>query len=270
MMISPLLARSALFVSPHWDDAVLSAGGLLAGRADADLANTLLTVFAKVPEPPFSEFARSFHRACGLGDDEVQVRVTEDRAAATVLRARLVHGDILDAIYRREARGNWLYDGEGKTFAPRAAEDDVMSDVRALVAKTVRETSPDLILAPRAIGDHVDHVLVREAAVSVGHEQGIPVLQWEDQPYALRQHRILAPGGVDVAIGETAWSRRIAATEAYASQLRMLFRPEEDWAEELGRYARSLSPADQKVERYWSAEAGACGSAPVPDDPSVQ
>lgn len=251
---SPLSARSALFVSPHFDDAVLSAGGLFATRSDADNHDTLLTVFARVPEPPFSGFARGFHRACGLEDDDVRPRVMEDRAAAGILGSRLVHGNILDAIYRREARGDWFYDGEGKTFGPRAGGDDVTSEVYALVAETVSNTSADLILAPLGIGDHVDHIMARDAAVLVGRRLRIPVLLWEDQPYALQHSRIPAPGGLEFKVAEPTWSRRIAATASYASQLRMLFQPDVNWAEEFTAYARRLSPGGHLIERYWFAE----------------
>ncbi|WP_328901268.1 PIG-L family deacetylase [Streptomyces sp. NBC_00441] len=247
-------ARCALFVSPHWDDAVMSAGGLLAVRAGAACEDALLTVFAQVPVPPFSGFSRGFHTACGLGDDIGERRAAEDRSAAAVLGVRLLQGDVLDAIYRRGPSGGWLYDGEGRTFEPRAADDDVFPRVRGVVAAAVRERTPDLMLAPFGIGGHVDHLLVRAAVVSVGREQDIPVLLWEDQPYALRHRVPGAPGGVDVAIGEEAWARKIEATAAYASQLRMLFEPGEDWAAEFDRHARRLGGTEEHVERYWPAD----------------
>lgn len=250
-------SRSALFVSPHWDDAVMSAGGLLAARADAACEDALLTVFAEVPVPPFSRFSRGFHTACGLGDDIGERRAAEDRAAAAVLGVRLLQGDVLDAIYRRGPSGGWLYDGEGRTFGPRAADDDVLPRVREVVAAAVRERMPDLMLAPFGIGDHVDHLLVREAVVSYGRERGIPVLLWEDQPYALRHRVPGAPGGVEVAIGDEAWGRKIEATAAYASQLRMLFEPGEDWAAEFDRHSRWLGAAGRRAERYWPADRDA-------------
>jgi LmbE family N-acetylglucosaminyl deacetylase len=247
--------RPVLAVSPHLDDAVLSAGGLLATLTGTGVPSVVLTPFAGDPGAPWSRFAREFHAACGLADETaIAVRRAEDRAALDILRSVVRHGDLLDAIYRRDPDGAWLYDGPGLTFGPRHPADVVVGDtVAALLASAVRGLRPGLLLGPLAIGDHVDHVVVREAVVATGRRWRIPVLLWEDQPYALRHPSTAPDCHVQVRVPADAWARRLDATGRYRSQLRMLFSPGDDWRTALTSHAtgpRRSAP----TERYWPVD----------------
>jgi hypothetical protein len=53
------------------------------------------------------------------------------------------------------------------------------------------------VLAPLAVGGHVDHRIVREAGLLLGR-QGWPVPLYEDVPYVMRE------GAVDQALAEIA------------------------------------------------------------------
>jgi len=66
-----------LAVSPHLDDAVLSAGVTLAAMAAEGSRVVVCTVFSGIPKPSFSALAEDFHAACGLGADAVVVRQAE-------------------------------------------------------------------------------------------------------------------------------------------------------------------------------------------------
>lgn len=101
------IPASVLLISPHLDDAAMPAGATIAALTAAGSQVAVCTVFAGKPQPPFSDVAADFHARCGLGPDPVSARRQEDFAALTVLGAKAMHLDFLDAIYRRGTSG-WL------------------------------------------------------------------------------------------------------------------------------------------------------------------
>src|SRR5579863_1813782 len=96
--VDPSELASIVVVSPHFDDAVMGAGLMLARHADATTA--VVTVFAgrppSYPDPPSAWDALGGFRA---GDDVVAVRQAEDRAAMEVLDADAVWLDFPDHQY---------------------------------------------------------------------------------------------------------------------------------------------------------------------------
>jgi LmbE family N-acetylglucosaminyl deacetylase len=246
---NPLTSGRALLFSPHLDDAVLSVGGLLAERAARNLDSTVVTVFAGVPSPPYSDFAATFHTSCELADDPVGARIAEDRAALSLLGARASHGPLLDAIYRSDG-GRWLYDGVGRTFLPQPAADrPVGAEVDRLVLDLVRSECPDVILGPMAFGDHVDHVLVSTAVRHAATVTGTPAFLWEDLPYAIQRSPDRSSACVRAAIRQECWRSRLDALSRYASQLVMLFPRGYDWRAAFTAYASSA--CGSPVERLW-------------------
>jgi LmbE family N-acetylglucosaminyl deacetylase len=245
-------APRCLFVSPHLDDAVLSAGGLLAEREGRNVETAVLTIFAGVPpEGSWSAFAAKFHAICGLKNKPVNRRRAEDRRALAELGAMPWHGYLLEAIYRRSPNTGWLYDGQDRLFAARAPEDEALVPlVRRVITAACLRLRPNLMLGPRAIGNHVDHVIVSEAVRAVGIRLGVPVWLWEDQPYALRDPGATRRAPIRLAISPNAWDRRIMATGRYTSQMRMLFDLHEHWPRMLNQYAISVG-TDEHAELYW-------------------
>jgi LmbE family N-acetylglucosaminyl deacetylase len=254
-----LVGRHAVFFSPHLDDAVLSVGGLLAERTARGLASTVVTVFAGVPEPPYSGFAADFHASCGLGTDPVRERIAEDRAALASLGVRAAHSGLLDAIYR-SAGGSWLYDGVGRTFAPPPeADEPVRARAERVVLDIVRDERPDVILGPMAFGDHVDHLLVAGAVRHAATATGIPAFFWEDLPYAVQKAPDHGPACALPSVGPDGWRARLAAAARYASQIAMLFPEGYDWRAAFTAYASSFSGSP--AERMWCSR---CAAGPAP------
>lgn len=126
-------------VSPHLDDAVLSAFELLLRATSA----TVISVFAGVPDA--SVRPAEYDRLTRSSDPRARVtaRRIEDRRVLTTLGARHVHLDLLDAPYR--------------------SEDPTADAVAAAIAAALPDH--DTLVLPAAIGGHPDHVLTREAAL---------------------------------------------------------------------------------------------------------
>jgi LmbE family N-acetylglucosaminyl deacetylase len=261
LALRALEAPSLLLVSPHLDDAVLSAGGLIAERADRGVLTTVLTVLAGPPaEGQWSGFAAKLHAECGLASHPVRRRRAEDRRALAGLGAVPLHGTLLDAVYRRSA-GGWLYESDDALFGPTAPGDAVAAQARDAVAAACLRLRPDLIAGPRAIGGHVDHVAVSDAVQAAGRCLGLPAWLWEDQPYAALDpgppagpagQPIDLAGAIEVRISPRSWQRKLTAVSRYRSQVRMLFAPGEWPGAALTRYATSAGRGGP-IERYWPA-----------------
>lgn len=213
--------RLAVAVSPHLDDAVFSVGGTLAALAAAGWRVRVVTCFtASVAEP--SPFALSTQLDKGLAADVdyMALRRAEDAAALRVLGSpsdpvEPVHLPLPEAPHRG-------YTSAPDLFAGRHPDDDVAAPLAEALAPHL--DGADLVLAPQAIGDHVDHRAVVEVVAGVRPD----ALFWRDAPYVLRRPaappwHAVPPGAerpVDVAAHLGA---KAAAARCYATQLGFQF-----------------------------------------------
>jgi LmbE family N-acetylglucosaminyl deacetylase len=177
-----------IYLSPHLDDAVLSAGGLIFDQVQSGIQVEIWTILSGYPpEGEFSQFAQLQHFIWGVPTAEaaVSARREEDRNAAAIVGARTVHFDFLDCIYRRGSQGEWLY---SDIFLPPHPED---AGLPAQVAEAVlAHLQPDdIVVCQLAVGSHVDHVLVRQGA----EETGRKLLYDIDIPYVLSKPDELGP-----------------------------------------------------------------------------
>jgi LmbE family N-acetylglucosaminyl deacetylase len=160
--VTPVSARGpAVVVSPHLDDAVLSAWTFLAGHP----GTVVVTCFAGVPTvgtPPSEWDLRT-----GAADPSARAlaRRCEDVAALTLLGARPVHLDFQDGAYR-----------------PAAADDDVPDRLVTALRPLLAEAGQ--VLAPAAFGGHPDHLLARHAALAASPPGRTRL--YADLPYAAR------------------------------------------------------------------------------------
>ncbi len=247
-----------LIISPHLDDAVLSCGGLLSLANARGFDACVLTVFAGEPDPgDVGPLASWIHQLCGQGEDAVSARRVEDLAAGSLLGFDSIHLDFLDCAYRRSA-GRHLYPTESSVFGSIAIEDRRLTEE---VARRIGSMRAPLVLAPMAVGGHVDHIVARDAATQVF---GTELLLFEDVPYAFETSLL-----VEATAGRAHWTIPIdgdakrQGIECYSSQLEMLWRGDESLWEELLNL--SLVNGALPCERFWTTSsdqsAGATGSS---------
>ncbi|MDD7965765.1 PIG-L deacetylase family protein [Actinomycetospora lemnae] len=232
-------------VSPHLDDAVFSAGGTLARLAAAGHDVLVLTVFTGSVAAP-SGFALACQTDKGLAPDVdyMALRRDEDDAALARLGVRGAHLGLLEAPHRG-------YHSPAALFAGRHDGDDVAG----AVADAIREhvAGADLVLAPQAVGDHVDHQVV--TAVVAGLVDADRTAWWRDTPYAVRHPDARgAPevGGTDVAVDVGAvLDAKSEAAGAYVTQVGFQFGGPEhvapvlaDLARREGRHIRPGRPVE--------------------------
>jgi LmbE family N-acetylglucosaminyl deacetylase len=212
-----------IYISPHLDDAVLSAGGLIHEQVRAGLEVEIWTILCGFPTGELSPFAQVLHYEWGIpaAADLIAARRAEDINAARIVGAKTVHFDFLDCIYRRGKNEDWLYVAD--VFVPLHKDDaDLPAQISASIATRLKPD--DNLVCQFAIGSHVDHILVRRAVDLLKR----PIFYAADIPYLFRAPEELAPqvigmqenthGITESALG--AWQNAILE---YASQVGTLF-----------------------------------------------
>ena len=235
--------RIALAVSPHLDDAVFSAGGTLAQLARSGWRVVMATVFtASVVN------AKGFALACQLDKglsaevDYMALRRDEDFLAARELGIEApVHLPFREAPHRG-------YGSAPELFADLRPDDRIESNLADAFEKLLLDIKPDLILAPQAIGGHVDHVHVVRA-FHAAHPP-LPILWWHDFPYTVRKaepkepfREIFSSQPVrESRFDATCEAAKAASCVAYRTQIGFQFGGPEGLAERLA--------AENGVERF--------------------
>jgi LmbE family N-acetylglucosaminyl deacetylase len=208
-------------VSPHLDDAAFSIGGFLAARARGGHRVTILTCFTgNVAQPTGFALACQLDKGLPADVDYMKLRRIEDLAACAVIGAEPIHLPLLEAPHR-------FYAGAAELFGPRRADDVMLGPLTAALVRELDHLAPDLLLGPLAVGDHVDHWLVRDALAATGRA----VELWEDWPYLTRAER---PPGTPVrvhALDARDSAARLAMCRAYTTQLGFQFGGEAGLAE---------------------------------------
>lgn len=205
-------------ISPHLDDAVLSAGQHLGGSPGA----VVITVLAGIPD---GDGATEYDRGCGFTSSRqaMRQRRAEDRRALAILDAEPRHLD----------------------FLPRGYESD--ADDEALLgelAARLGELEPSAIAGPVGIV-HPDHERVarlwpRAARLAAG---AVPLYAYEELPYRVKSRRraeaavrafVCERPARPAALPMAAVGLKAQAMLAYVSQLRFVFpldclTPEQLW-----------------------------------------
>jgi LmbE family N-acetylglucosaminyl deacetylase len=199
-IFAPLVA-----ISPHLDDAVLSAGALLA----AVPGSVVVTVFAGAP--PTRDGVTGWDASCGFGpdDDVVPIRREEDRHALSQLGATPRWLDFLDNQY--------------------AETPATLEEIANAIAAQLRELEPVTVAFPLGL-DHPDHQQVHAACLYLLEAEPGLARHWvafADVPYrvehtdqARRRLGVLRAGGFPAEHSTMAADgRKAAAVAAYPSQV---------------------------------------------------
>lgn len=211
----------ALALSPHLDDAAFSCGGTLAALASEGWEVVVATLFTASVETP-TGFALACQTDKGLPPDAdyMAIRRAEDAEACRRLGAGPVWLPFREAPHRG-------YGSAAALFGPLRSDDAAHLDLAAALEPLLAERRPDLLLAPQAVGGHVDHVQTVRALHLL--RPAVPVLWWQDFPYLAKLHTHPARPfeGAMSALPEEAWpievARKCHACAAYATQLGFQF-----------------------------------------------
>lgn len=157
-----------VYVSPHLDDVMLSCPARLVADRAAGRRVLVLTLFSE---------GRQYH-----------LRRAEDQTAAALLDVDIQHAGLLDAPFRSAVYRDFSSICFGFDNADQATIEAARQHVQAAAFGAE-------LVAPLAVGTHVDHRIAHAAARAV---RGAGLVLYEDRPYAQ------VPGAIE---GRLAWAR---------------------------------------------------------------
>jgi len=239
-----------IYLSPHFDDAVLSCGGLIWQQAQAGQRVEVWTVCAgEIPPGPLTPFAQELHARWGTGLLSVARRRAEDEAACQAVGAAARGFTLPDCIYRRlpDSAEPVVIQEEDLWQPVHPGEAALVDQVRAWILHGLGKSGGTglaknvHLVSPLAVGGHMDHRLVRAAAEALG----LPLWYYADYPYAAKtgfDPRQWLDGGYRVhavrpsLAALAAWQTGVAA---YTSQISSFWPSLEDMRLAIESYART-------------------------------
>lgn len=224
-----------IYLSPHFDDVVLSCGGMIVEQTRRGERVEIWTVCGGFPDPerPLPAFAQQMHAELDVGTNLVSLRRAEDRTACALIGASVRHGALPDCIYRFLPDGSPLIRRSEDLWLPvHPAEMDLVVRLRRSWGRHLPREAQ--VVVPLSYGNHVDHRLTRAAA------EGLRRALWyyADFPYAQWHHLPLeagVPAGriLRVEVGTEALALWQDAIAAYTSQVDRLFGSEAGMREQV-------------------------------------
>jgi LmbE family N-acetylglucosaminyl deacetylase len=254
---------ASIFISPHFDDAVLSCGGTLVHLAARGADVLLVTVFtADVAEGiQLPQLAQELHKEWGENRYPHRMRSLEEREVAEYLNAQYRWLGFLDGMYRYPGMKRWE-EQFMSDFEPRT--DPCFESVRDALLQVISEYPQATIFVPLGLGHHRDHLIVHQAVEDVKQMTSTANIYYyyEDYPYAaeadlqarLEQLDWLAEAfTIDIT---NTLKERVHLIKTYASQLGILFDGPDSVYEEVSAYATRVGAKGMPRERFWRARRG--------------
>lgn len=242
-----------IVLSPHLDDAPLSCGGAIhrwAAAGEPVLVVTLMT--GDPPAGPLSPFADYQHAAWDVSAAEAfAARRAEEAAALQELDADWRHLGFLDCIYRRNETGFFYTSNEAIFGAIHPADASLVDALSKRLAALELSAPGAAVYAPLAIGNHIDHQLVRQAA---GRWRSRDLLYYEDYPYAGRlgaQTDAPQTPSLRIPLARADMEAKIRAIGRYRSQMNMLFGNAAQMESDVWAFGRRTADGDGWAERFW-------------------
>lgn len=233
--------KTWIFLSAHFDDVVLSAGGLvweLTARGDQV---EIWTICAGDPpaDKPLPGYAQLLHSFWNIGEDVPAKRSLEDAACCAVLGATAYRRyTIPDNIYRYQLGTDEpiINENEDQFKSLEPVESHLLPQVIDFIRKNLPKNCE--LVVPLAIGGHRDHVLTRTAAERLG----FPLWHYADYPYLVYGDHTLTdwlPTNVEIfslvisSSGLKAWQNGFAC---HHSQISLLWVDENDMRNSIEKY----------------------------------
>ena len=230
-----------IYLSPHFDDAVLSCGGLISYQSQNGLPVEIWNITSGIPTiEGGSALMKMIQEQWGIDSprEAVLERRKEDHKAAARVGATTLGFDQLDCIYRNDGQGQYYYNSIFDPIHP----DEV--NLPHQIADWINNQAgrDDIIVLPLAVGGHIDHIIARKAAEFIE----IKTLFYIDIPYFFKDETILDTirGQMTEKNVHFSFDHLRVWTDAimdYTSQISSLFDGRSDLEAKLSRYYNKFS-----------------------------
>jgi LmbE family N-acetylglucosaminyl deacetylase len=171
-------------LSPHRDDAAFSLSIAITAWLRSRHTVTILNVFTRSRYAPYSDAAfvhendeLSYVSAMRLREDELFLRRIKETLPKGLKNNLHMHD-----LHLKDAPIRLRIPLEELSDIPVNPTDPAVEKIRKALARQSEAGAMEALVLPGALGNHIDHLTVREAAISF--TMGIPAAFYEDLPYA--------------------------------------------------------------------------------------
>lgn len=189
------------FISPHLDDAFLSAGDLISYLSSYTNV-TIITIFTAPSPKPYSLAAKRYLRYCGYEDADAlfRERKDEDKIVCAKAGVSTIHLDFVDGTWRKKRKPNSVERilGEkfpgllhtyplGRTVIGLSHEDTVLKKEIKAKIQAIATEKKYVVFCPLGTVKHMDHTITRQVCMETFPD----IIFWSDFPYittAKKQH----------------------------------------------------------------------------------
>jgi LmbE family N-acetylglucosaminyl deacetylase len=236
--------KTWIFLSAHFDDVVLSAGGLVWELTQRGDLIEIWTICAGDPpaNKPLTEYAQLLHGFWNIGEEVPRKRSLEDAACCSILGAAVYrHYTVPDNIYRYFPMSDEpvIKENEDQFKSLEPDETYLIPPVTDFIRKNLPGTCE--LVSPLAIGSHRDHVLTRTAAEQLGTQ----IWHYADYPYLIYGEHNLAdwlpvdPVTFSLVISPSGLKAWQDGSACHRSQIPLLFVDDDDMYKSIEKYLRS-------------------------------
>ena len=206
-----------LFVSSHFDDAIQSCGALIRRLRNSGKKISVISVFTHIEGDFFTPQAKEFISGCGYKNAHklFKDRRKEDIKICKYLKINYEHLGYIDAAWRRNDKGNFIYTTSKKQFSGKVHREDywLIESLRLIIEKYTDNKT--VILSPIGVGGHVDHEIVKRVVKKIPSSK----IFWEDFPYNLDHKNKIKRFDIEM---EHPYDK-IQMVRFYKSQMKSLF-----------------------------------------------
>lgn len=192
--------KTCIFVSPHLDDAIFSAGGLMYDLFSKNIPIIVVNVFTNAGDGLNTFSARQYLKQCGAKEigDLYQQRRSEDGKVLSSINTKIIDLHETDALWRKKTKTSKLIKGLGKllpetyslypTYKFNIVKGNIHKDDEVLIKRLSKKIAdlPKIkdafVFCPLALGNHVDHRVVKNACERVVRKNKL--IYWTDFPYS--------------------------------------------------------------------------------------
>lgn len=185
-----------VFVSPHFDDAVLSCGSWIDRLVKNGKKVVVVNIFTKAHVGPYTLSAKKYLKECGYVNaiELHKEREKEDKLALEMLGVEVINLEFKDALFRQKNDKSLLgrlvpeFSHVYPTYRMHVIKDTYKNDpIKAVVSEELKKIIPSraVVVSPFGIGGHADHVLARAACEDAFGR----VVYYSDFPYNLRSEK---------------------------------------------------------------------------------
>lgn len=220
-----------VFISPHFDDAIGSAGGVINRLVESGKECCIMTIMTAIPwrYPKYIYYVLHRH--------------TENNRAANALGCNVKNAPFLDVVYRKGMR-KIVKQSKKKLFTVEVTEYELIEKIKDYI---LMNTKPDdILIAPAGLGNHIDHRIVNIAVQNLDR----CVHFYEEFYYDIEQtESTLTSDYTYVYLTQNEVSEKLNAILMYKKTLRKLFR--KNWKERTTQYyMKERIHAGKAYERF--------------------